>query len=190
VTTESGYVQPPEKQPRKRSALRLRLLGVAAAASLAGIVSLASGAFAHTTQAPSATPLAPASAPASEPWHGPTHGEPHGGLGSKDGFGRVLHGQFVTAKEGGGYQTIDVQQGQVTAVSSTSITVKSQDGFTQSYAVTADTQVAAQKQGISSIKAGDTVALRATVEGGTATATHIADRTQLGTAHPKPSPTS
>ncbi|MEI8408959.1 MULTISPECIES: hypothetical protein [unclassified Kribbella] len=48
-------------------------------------------------------------------------------------FGDALHGEFVTAKDGGGYETIATQKGEVTAVSTTSITVKSADGYSRTY---------------------------------------------------------
>jgi hypothetical protein len=48
----------------------------------------------------------------------------------------VLHGQVTIQKPGGGYETLDVQRGTVTAVSATSLTVKSTDGYTTTYAVT------------------------------------------------------
>ena len=51
-----------------------------------------------------------------------------------------LHGTFVVPKEGGGYQTMQMQHGIVTAVSATSISVKSEDGFTATYVVNADTE--------------------------------------------------
>jgi hypothetical protein len=75
----------------------------------------------------------------------------------------VLHGQFVSRKPGGGYQVVDVQIGQVTAVSSTSITLRSEDGFTRSYVVAAGTVVDAGRAGIGSVKVGDQAAVDATV---------------------------
>lgn len=56
------------------------------------------------------------------------------GLG---GFGGVIHGQFTEPKAGGGYQTVDVQRGAVATVTSSSITVKSADGYSATYAVSA-----------------------------------------------------
>jgi len=85
----------------------------------------------------------------------------------------------VVPKSGGGYQTVDVQRGQVTAVSSTSITVKSADGYSATYGVSSSTTVDAQSSGIGSVKVGDRVVLEATLSGGTATASHILDRTEL-----------
>jgi hypothetical protein len=92
-------------------------------------------------------------------------------------LGGVLHGQFVVAKPGGGDQTVDVQNGQVTAVSSTSITLKSSDGFTKSYVVASSTMVDAQRDGIGSVKVGNQASVMATVSGSTATAAGITDRT-------------
>jgi hypothetical protein len=100
------------------------------------------------------------------------------GAGSFGAFGAV-HGQFVVPKQGGGYQTIDTQRGQVTAVSNSAITIKSPDGFVQTYAVTSSTIVAAQRDGIGSIKVGDQAAVRATVSGSTATAVIIGDLSNL-----------
>ena len=46
-----------------------------------------------------------------------------------------LHGEFVVTDGNGGYRTELTQTGTVTAVSPTSITVRSADGYTQTYAV-------------------------------------------------------
>ena len=103
-----------------------------------------------------------------------------GGLGFPLGLGGgAVHGQFVVPKSGGGYQTVDVQRGQVTAVSSTSLTVKSADGFSATYAVAKSTIVDAQRDGIGSVKDGNQVYVSATVSGSTATATSIADLSLL-----------
>jgi hypothetical protein len=102
-----------------------------------------------------------------------------GGPGHDLAMPRTLHGQFVLAKPGGGYQTVDVQSGQVTAISATSITLRSADGYSHAYAVTSSTLVDAQRSGVGSVKVGHEVWLIATVSGGTATAASIADRTLL-----------
>jgi hypothetical protein len=119
------------------------------------------------------------------------------GFGFGAPFGAV-HGQFVVPKAGGGYQTIDTQRGSVTAVSSTSITIKSADGFTKTYQVVSSTNVDAQRDGIGSVKTGHQVAVAATVSGGTATAVRILDFTLLPSMHagpgwnhgPSPAPTA
>jgi hypothetical protein len=103
--------------------------------------------------------------------------------GMHGGWTLPLHGQFVVAKPGGGYQTLDFQSGSVSKVSASSITVKSTDGFTQDYAVTGSTLVSAQRDGISSVKAGDQAIVLATASGGTRTAVKIVDRTQVMQSH-------
>jgi hypothetical protein len=60
-----------------------------------------------------------------------------GGLGGVLGGG-ALHGN-VTATVSGSVQALVFQRGQVTAVSATSITLKSSDGFTGTYGRTAST---------------------------------------------------
>jgi hypothetical protein len=93
-------------------------------------------------------------------------------------FGAV-HGTVVVPKPGGGYQTVAFQNGKVTAVSSTSITLRSADGYSHSYQVTSSTMVNAQRGGIGSIKAGNQVMVDATVRGSTTTAVRIVDLTML-----------
>jgi hypothetical protein len=52
-----------------------------------------------------------------------------------------LHSESVVKKADGTFETQLTQQGTVDAVSETSVTVKSEDGFTQSYAVNAETKI-------------------------------------------------
>lgn len=118
------------------------------------------------------------------PFLGPALGFPPGpgfgwGLGLGGDLFGAIHGQFVVPKAGGGYQTVDVQRGSVTAVSTTSITVKSSDGFTKTYRVTSSTIVAAQREGIASVKSGQQVMVVATVSGSTATAVSVIDLSAL-----------
>lgn len=51
--------------------------------------------------------------------------------------GPPLHGQVVIADGSGGYLTVSSQTGVVTAMAPDSVTVRSKDGFTQVWAVTA-----------------------------------------------------
>ena len=164
------------------------LLGGAGVAMAATSGSPASGAAAASPGGTAATP-SPSARPAF-----PHQGRP-GGFGSAFGgpFGAV-HGQFVVPKSGGGYQTVDTQRGSVTAVSATSITVKSADGFTKTYQVVSSTNVDARRGGIGSVKTGHQVAVTATVSGGTATAVSVLDLNLLpamrggaGWNHPAPS---
>jgi hypothetical protein len=92
----------------------------------------------------------------------------------------ALHGSFVLPKPGGGTRTVEIQNGAVTAVSQSSITLSSDDGFTRTYAVTNSTIVAARRDGIGSMKVGDQAWVAATASGGTVTAIRIGDLSQLG----------
>ncbi|MFG1813749.1 DUF5666 domain-containing protein [Kribbella sp. NPDC049174] len=108
------------------------------------------------------------------------------GPGPRGGqFGDALHGEFVTAKDGGGYETVATQKGEVTAVSATSITVKSADGYSRTYTVNADTKVNRDGK-IADITTGETVRVRAVVSDGTATATTISDSTDRPERGAKP----
>jgi hypothetical protein len=89
-----------------------------------------------------------------------------------------VHGQFVAPAPGGGFQTKAVQSGQVTAVSDTSITVRSADNYTRTYLVTSAARVF-PGHGVSSVKWGDQVRIMATVRGSAATVTTVIDLSQL-----------
>jgi hypothetical protein len=166
---------------RSRSRRPYILAGVAVAALLGG----AGAAVASTGSGGPAAPSSVAATPAPQQPGATVPGARHFGRGA--GFGGLfgaLHGQFVVARPGGGYQTVDVQNGQVTAVSSTSITLKSSDGFTRSYAVSGSTMVDARRDGIGSVKVGHRVTVVATVKGSTAAAADIEDLTLLQQGHP------
>jgi hypothetical protein len=91
----------------------------------------------------------------------------------------ALHGTMVLPKPGGGTVTVEIQNGRVTAVSRSSITLKSDDGFTRTYAVTSSTIVAARRDGIGSVQVGDQAWVTATASGGTVTAIRVGDLSQL-----------
>jgi hypothetical protein len=146
---------------------------------------------------PPAGQIVPAPAPAqgSTPAPGPhfgrgghgDHGGPFGGklfgFGGFGGFGRFggLHGEFTIRKpDGNGFQTVATQTGEVTAVSPSSITVKSEDGFSRTYSVDENTLVGSGRDGIGTVKTGDTVHIAGVVDGGKAQAAAILDSTQLG----------
>lgn len=52
-----------------------------------------------------------------------------------------LHSESVVKKSDGTFETVLSQRGTVDAVSESSVTVKSEDGFTQTYAVNAETRI-------------------------------------------------
>jgi hypothetical protein len=92
----------------------------------------------------------------------------HGAVG-RPGQGQItppsLHGEFVVADGAGGYTTELTQTGTVTAISLTSITVHSQDGFSQTYVI--PTTAGAP------FSVDDHVVVHATRNGQTATVTTI-----------------
>jgi len=176
----------------------LILAGVAVVALLAG----AGVAMAATSGSPAsgAAAASPAGGTVATPSPSARSAFPHQGRPGGFGFGApfgAVHGQFVVPKSGGGYQTVDTQRGSVTAVSATSITVKSADGFVKTYQVVSSTNVDAQRNGISSVKTGHQVVVTATVSGSTATAVSILDFNLLpamhggaGWNHPGPAPSA
>jgi hypothetical protein len=110
--------------------------------------------------------------------HGGGFGGGFGGPGLAGPLG-ALHGEFVVPKQGGGYQTLVVQRGSVSSVSASTITVKSDDGFSATYAVNADALVNAARDGIGSIKKGDEVSVVAQQKSGNDTALQIGDFTRM-----------
>jgi hypothetical protein len=89
---------------------------------------------------------------------------------------RVEHGQ-LTVRVKTGTKVVDVQRGQVTAVTPTSVTVRSQDGFSATYAVNSTSKIHKNKQtaAISGVVVGDRVRLAATHAGSTDTVLRLAD---------------
>ncbi|AEH08106.1 MULTISPECIES: hypothetical protein [Protofrankia] len=87
---------------------------------------------------------------------------------------RGLHGEFVTHSDGG-YRTIGAQRGTVSAVSGSSLTIRSDDGYTVSYTVTDETIVrhGRDRAKISDVKVGDTVGVVAGVDGSTRSAVRL-----------------
>jgi hypothetical protein len=156
----------------KLSQKRWRLIGTVAAVA---VTTTAGGvAWAATNADPTPSPSASPSTPGQQ--QNPDRGG-KGGFGPRGefGLGGALHGEFVVQKDGGGYQTIATQRGSVTAVSKDAITVKSDDGYSRTYKVAAETLVNSARDGISSIKTGSTVTVSAVVADNTATATTIND---------------
>src|SRR5687768_5479778 len=105
------------------------------------------------TPAPQVVPApAPSQPPAPQsPAHGKHLGGGHGPFGGKlfgpghfGGLGKFggIHGEFTLKKpDGSGFQTWATQLGEVTEVSSSSITVKSEDGFSRTYTLEENTVV-------------------------------------------------
>lgn len=165
---------------RSRRGHPLILVAVAAVALAAG-AGIAALATAGTSSSLASSSGNLSGQPTASPSASPSFSRPGFG-GGRGGFGGgfgvaagALHGVFVVPGSSGGYQTEDTQRGSVTAVSGSSITVKSADGFTKTYKVTTSTQVDEQSDGIGSVKVGHQVSVLATVSGAAATATSIQD---------------
>jgi hypothetical protein len=160
-------------RPQRSRAYAAGLVG----AGLVGGIVLASLNVAGA-QTPTPTPSAKAAQPGEGPRGFGHHGRGRGGPGL--GLGGALHGEFTTKKPGGGYQTMATQLGDVTAVSASSVTVKSEDGFSRTYAVDDNTLVNAGNDGIADVKNGDKVHVLAIVTGGGASAVRVQDVTTVG----------
>ena len=91
----------------------------------------------------------------------------------------------VTVRTKTGTEVIDLQRGQVTAISPTSITVKSADGFTSTYVVTSTTKVrkTGQPSAIGNVADGDRVVVTAVHSGNTDTAKRIGDHGTAPAGH-------
>ncbi|HEY4020255.1 MAG TPA: hypothetical protein VGM75_16300 [Pseudonocardiaceae bacterium] len=157
-------------------ATKTTMIAGAAVVALVGIgggVAFATSGNGSSTPNSTLTAATSATAPAT-----PSNGAAkrrHGGL-----LDRAEHGQ-VTVRTKTGTEVVDLQRGQVTAVSPTSITVKSADGFTGTYVVDSTTKVSktGQQSAIGSVANGDDVAIAAihsaNSTGNTDTAKHIGD---------------
>ena len=167
-------------RPRRRLPRAAMAGGLAIGLALGG-AGIAFAATSSSSSTPSAT--APRGTTPT-PGHGPRGfgGGPRGfgGPGGAAGLGRVVHGQFTERTASGGYQTVEIQVGKVTAVSNTSITVVSSDKYSHTYTVVASTMVDSQRDGISSVATGDQVQVTATSASGKDTATNVIDTTKIG----------
>ena len=173
-----GPEAPGSPAPRRENR-RLLAAGAVAGGLLLGAFGVAA---AQTDPAPptTATTRPAASAPAPGP-DDPRRagrglkrrGPGHRGMGK---MGGVVRGETVT-RNGSGFRTIATQTGTVTEVSPSSVTVRSDDGFLRRYAVDENTMVNAGRDGIGDVRQGDTVRVRAVVNGDTAHAMHIDDTT-------------
>ena len=118
------------------------VLAIFAAGLVAGLI--ISNLSIARAQTPSPTPNAPG-------------GKMFRGFGHRFGLRGGIHGQFTVPAPSGGYETILTQIGTVDSVSSSTITVKSEDGYTHTYSVDDNTLVAAGNNGIADVSKGDTV---------------------------------
>jgi hypothetical protein len=159
-------------QPATRWGLRGTLVAAGVAVAIAGVGGAA--VYAATDQPQFGHHFAP------PPGSGPHAGGPGPGgaaLAVDDPTGPPLHGEFVVADNKGGYLTVLTQIGSVTEVKTTVtpiiLSVRSADGFTQSYQLPPTAQPPA---------VADQVLLHATRTGtGTPTVTSLSDAQRNGT---------
>jgi hypothetical protein len=109
---------------------------------------------------------------------GPGGGPESGGLRNPHPGGATVHGEFVTSDGAGNYLTMLTQTGTVTAVSPTSVTVRSADDFTQTY------QLPAANGDHFSVHPNDEVVLRAARNGSTMTVTELQTQTRMSPGGP------
>jgi hypothetical protein len=110
-------------------------------------------------------------------WHGPGPGGP----GRWSAPAAALHGEFVVPDGNGAYTTVLTQTGVLTAVSDTSITANSADGFTQIYTIAPGSRAANTQLAVN-----DTVTIRANVTNNAATATTVTEGDDPGPGGPAP----
>lgn len=169
------------REPRGPRSDRARIALAALGGGLA-VVLIGAGAVAVSgmASADTATPTPTTSAGATDgSGHGPgPMGGRFGGFGAMGPLGEVLHGTAVAKDKDGNLVTYEAQRGSVTAVSASSISVKSEDGYEHTYEVNDATEV--NRDGaISDIATGDEVVVIATQDGGTSTATRIVNLAEL-----------
>jgi hypothetical protein len=85
------------------------------------------------------------------------------GLGMLGTLGQVQHGEFTATGTDGKPVVLLVQRGAVTSASSTSVAVRSTDGFAQTYAINTSTRVSGGSA--ANLVAGDEVVVVARKEG-------------------------
>jgi hypothetical protein len=166
-TSDAADSGPQPKRSAKKLAVAVAVaLGIAGAG--AGVVYAATGTSATTEQGPGG----------------------QGGMGGGPGglMSQALHGEYVVSDGNGAYTTEILQNGEVTAISASSITAKSEDGYTKTYTIDSDTA-----SDLSNIATGDDVTITATVSGDTATVETVVEegtQGQLGQAPPGQSGTA
>lgn len=108
----------------------------------------------------------------------------YGQLGTAGGGGAglavlsgALHGDFVVKSSSGTYTTERMQTGKATKVSSTSITVASDDGYTSTYVINSSTALEENGSKVTSVTTGETVTVLATLDNSVATATTVEEGT-------------
>ncbi|WP_235010338.1 hypothetical protein [Mycobacterium sp. 3519A] len=137
----------------------------AAAVAVAAVIAALGGAAIYAATAGSPHSFGPphqAFGPGGPPGQHSSIGGPH------EMEPQSLHGEFVEPAGPGSYVTVVTQTGTVTAISPTSISVRSEDGYSQTYVIPSTAGNAGAPFAVN-----DQVVIRATRDGGTLTVTNI-----------------
>ena len=157
----------------------------AAAVAVAAVIAALGGAAVYAATAGNSHTFAPHQAFAPDAGMPGGPGGPGGQRGAIGGPGPAamdatsLHGEFVEPDGAGHYTTVLTQTGTVTAISPTSITVRSEDGYSQIYVIPSTAGNAGAPFAVD-----DQVVVRATRNGQTATVTNIGNPQQRGPVGP------
>jgi len=160
------------------------------AAGAIGATALTGFAFAANSTPDSSTGSTPSATapadPAQDAAKGPRDGRggPGGVFGRMGPNGPVLHGDVTVKDPAGTVKNVRVQTGVVTAVSATSLTLKSSDDYVGEWTINSDTKVRRDKDQatIDKVAVGDTVTVMGTVASDTATAERVHAFTKEGLA--------
>ena len=168
-STSDTWGAPRQPSPGRWSGKRI-VIAIAVAVGIAG---------AGATAVYAASDSADSGGTSAQGGPGGTGGPPDGGGMDGGGMGggpgalsQALHGEYVVSDGNGGYTTELLQNGEVTAISDTSVTVESEDGYTKTYTVDAD---------LSDIATGDDVTVTADESG---TAATVVEAGQMGQGQP------
>lgn len=143
---------------------RLRTTAAWATTAVLGVV-VAFGATAAMAESPRTGLVSVSAEKAADPGKG--------GKRVKAAIVRGIHGEFV-ARRGGEFVTVQTQKGKVTSADAASLTVKSDDGFTRTYALDAATTVKRRgEKGAATAKVGDNVIVVAHGQGEKPTAKRV-----------------
>ena len=125
-------------------------LGVAgvAAAGVLGTAGVAAATSNNSTPAPSASAAPSSSAAPSDKADRPKAKR------TRALIGRGMHGEWVVKGKDGKPVTLETIRGTVTAVGSSSVTLKAEDGFTETFATNSDTKVRGGAESLADITVG------------------------------------
>jgi hypothetical protein len=166
------------------------LRGTAAAVGIATVIAGVGGAavYAATDSGPRMMGMHGGPGPGQGHWAGGSgHDQGHDTAARDAGpDSAAVHGEFVVADGTGGFTTMVSQTGRITAISDSSVTARSDDGYSQTYVIPAN------PGGIATLPpfaVNDEVTIRATRTGPTASVTTIGYApTRGGPAGPPPAP--